>query len=126
MVWDDARARSALRTLFDAAVAAADPRKVLAPHLPPRPKGLEVGIPYYLNLAPNYDLTLTPRYLQKRGTQIAEQFRFLEKHYNAELNAEQLPNDRTLDQASTTSSFASARGSWPSRTPGRPRRSSRR
>lgn len=39
MAWDDARARSALRTLFDAAVAAADPRKVLAEHLPPRPKG---------------------------------------------------------------------------------------
>jgi glycerate 2-kinase len=39
MVWDDARARSALMTLFDAAVAAADPRRVLAAHLPPRPKG---------------------------------------------------------------------------------------
>jgi glycerate 2-kinase len=39
MVWDDARARLVLRTLFDAAVAAADPRKVLAPHLPPVPKG---------------------------------------------------------------------------------------
>jgi glycerate 2-kinase len=39
MVWNDARARSALRTLFEAAVAAADPRKVLAAHLPPRPKG---------------------------------------------------------------------------------------
>jgi glycerate 2-kinase len=39
MVWDDARARSALRTLFDAAVAAADPRKVLAAHLPPKPAG---------------------------------------------------------------------------------------
>jgi hydroxypyruvate reductase len=39
MVWDDARARAALRTLFDAAVAAADPRKVLAAHLPPKPKG---------------------------------------------------------------------------------------
>jgi glycerate 2-kinase len=39
MAWDDARARDALRTLFDAAVAAADPRKVLAAHLPPRPKG---------------------------------------------------------------------------------------
>ena len=39
MAWDDARARSALRTLFDAAVAAADPRQVLAAHLPPRPKG---------------------------------------------------------------------------------------
>jgi glycerate 2-kinase len=35
--WDDARARSALRSLFDAAVAAADPRRVLAAHLPPKP-----------------------------------------------------------------------------------------
>jgi glycerate 2-kinase len=37
MPWDDARARTALRALFDAAVAAADPRKVLAPNLPPKP-----------------------------------------------------------------------------------------
>lgn len=35
--WDDARARAVLRGLFDAAVAAADPRKVLAAHLPPKP-----------------------------------------------------------------------------------------
>src|SRR5262245_22627083 len=33
--------------------------------------GLELAVPYYLNLAPNYDLTLTPRYMQKRGLQIA-------------------------------------------------------
>jgi glycerate 2-kinase len=39
MVWDDTRARAALRTLFDAAIAAADPRKVLAAHLPPKPRG---------------------------------------------------------------------------------------
>jgi glycerate 2-kinase len=39
MVWNDARARSVLMTLFEAAVAAADPRKVLAAHLPPRPNG---------------------------------------------------------------------------------------
>jgi hydroxypyruvate reductase len=39
MQWDDARARAALRTLFDAAVAAADPRKVLAAHLPAKPRG---------------------------------------------------------------------------------------
>ena len=37
MAWDDTRARTALRALFDAAVAAADPRKVLAAHLPPKP-----------------------------------------------------------------------------------------
>ncbi|MBV9250388.1 MAG: glycerate kinase [Acetobacteraceae bacterium] len=39
MAWDDGRARSALRELFDAAVSAADPRKVLAGHLPPKPTG---------------------------------------------------------------------------------------
>src|SRR3954467_11188092 len=35
--WNDATARAALRTLFDAAVTAADPRAVLARHLPPKP-----------------------------------------------------------------------------------------
>ncbi len=39
MTWDDARARTALRRLFDAAVAASDPRRVLAAHLPPKPTG---------------------------------------------------------------------------------------
>jgi glycerate 2-kinase len=35
--WNDTSARTALRSLFDTAVAAADPRKVLARHLPPKP-----------------------------------------------------------------------------------------
>jgi glycerate 2-kinase len=39
MQWDDARARAGLRQVFDAAVAAADPRVVLARHLPPKPAG---------------------------------------------------------------------------------------
>ena len=37
MAWDDARARAMLRHLFDTAVAAADPRKVLAGCLPEKP-----------------------------------------------------------------------------------------
>ncbi|WP_111398411.1 glycerate kinase type-2 family protein [Humitalea rosea] len=41
---DDASARATLRALFDAAVAAADPRIVLAAHLPPRPKGRVVVV----------------------------------------------------------------------------------
>ena len=67
--------------------------------------GFEAAIPYYLNLAPNYDMTLTPRYLQKRGTQIVEQVRYMEKNFISELNAEQLPNDRTLDQGRSAISF---------------------
>ena len=37
MAWNDARARDALRRLFAAAVASADPRTVLARHLPEPP-----------------------------------------------------------------------------------------
>jgi len=37
--WDDRRARTALRAIFDAAVAAADPGVVLAAHLPQKPAG---------------------------------------------------------------------------------------
>src|ERR1700722_14686927 len=39
MTWADASARTALRRLFDTAVAASDPRKVLAAHLPAKPAG---------------------------------------------------------------------------------------
>jgi len=60
--------------------------------------GPEFGVPYYLNLAPNYDLTLTPRYMEKRGLQLAEQFRYLQKDYNGDFNAEVLPHDRAADR----------------------------
>ncbi len=39
MGWTDEQARSVLRGVFDAAVAAADPRVVLAQHLPDKPRG---------------------------------------------------------------------------------------
>ena len=39
MAYTDGAARAALRRLFDAAVASADPRVVLARHLPDRPAG---------------------------------------------------------------------------------------
>ena len=38
MGWTDTRARAALRAIFDAGVASADPRRVLARHLPPPPQ----------------------------------------------------------------------------------------
>jgi glycerate 2-kinase len=39
MPWTDPQARQFLRFLFDAAIEAANPRAVLAPHLPPKPAG---------------------------------------------------------------------------------------
>ena len=34
--------------------------------------GFELEVPYYFNLAPNYDLTLTPGVLSARGVQLGE------------------------------------------------------
>jgi LPS-assembly protein len=61
--------------------------------------GPDLAVPYYLNLAPNYDLTLTPRYMEKRGLQIAEQFRYLQTNYRGEFKAEALPRDRAADRS---------------------------
>jgi len=44
MSWTDASARNALRRLFDAAIRAADPRAILARHLPEPPKGRVVVV----------------------------------------------------------------------------------
>ena len=44
MQWDDTQARKMLREVFDAAVAAADPRVMLKDHLPELPKGRVVVV----------------------------------------------------------------------------------
>lgn len=41
--------------------------------------GLDIGIPYYWNIAPNYDATLTPRVLSKRGLMLDTEWRYLMK-----------------------------------------------
>ena len=44
--------------------------------------GIEFTLPYYLNLAPNYDVTLSPRYFSKRGAQLGGEFRYLGSSYS--------------------------------------------
>jgi len=55
--------------------------------------GLEFSLPYYFNLAPNYDLTLTPRYMAKRGLQLGAQARYLGQHYSSQLEGAYLSKD---------------------------------
>ncbi|WBA82740.1 LPS-assembly protein LptD [Endozoicomonas sp. GU-1] len=47
--------------------------------------GLDFAIPYYLNIAPNYDATLTPRYMSKRGLMLENEFRYLVGNTRGEL-----------------------------------------
>ncbi|PAK11608.1 LPS biosynthesis protein [Burkholderia ubonensis] len=56
--------------------------------------GVEVTQPVYVNLAPNYDLTLTPRIMQRRGTMLGADYRYLSPSYSGELAIAYLPDDR--------------------------------
>ncbi len=56
--------------------------------------GTELVLPYYWNIAPNIDATITPRLLTKRGVQLGVNFRYLKKNYRGIVNVVDLPNDR--------------------------------
>lgn len=55
--------------------------------------GLDISAPYYLNLAPNYDMTLEPRYMSERGVQLNTEFRYLLPRSDGRLSLEYLPDD---------------------------------
>lgn len=56
--------------------------------------GAVVAAPYYWNIAPNYDATITPRWMTQRGLQLQSEFRYLGASSNGKLEAEFLPNDK--------------------------------
>ncbi|WP_367988103.1 LPS assembly protein LptD [Vibrio sp. NTOU-M3] len=56
--------------------------------------GFELDIPVYWNLAPNYDLETTFRYMEKRGVQLDSTFRYLTSFGSGTLDAEYLPDDK--------------------------------
>ncbi|MDN5937974.1 MAG: LPS-assembly protein LptD [Salinisphaera sp.] len=56
--------------------------------------GFEFAAPYYLNLAPDLDATLTPRLLTKRGLQLGAQLRYLNTQGAGRVAGEYLPSDK--------------------------------
>ncbi|MBI5450211.1 MAG: LPS assembly protein LptD [Gammaproteobacteria bacterium] len=58
--------------------------------------GLELKTPYYFNIAPNYDLTVSPRLLEKRGTLVENEFRYLSRHAHGDIRAEYLNSDAMM------------------------------
>ncbi|MFI3221814.1 MAG: LPS assembly protein LptD [Methylococcaceae bacterium] len=59
--------------------------------------GMLIAAPYYWNIAPNYDATLTPRELTSRGPLMAGKFRYLTEYATGKLGAEYMPNDSQLN-----------------------------
>jgi LPS-assembly protein len=60
--------------------------------------GINVLVPYYWNIAPNYDATITPRYMARRGVQLLNEFRFLQPWFRGQVRYEILPEDRATGE----------------------------
>ena len=50
--------------------------------------GFDFSIPYYWNIAPNYDATITPRIMSDRGLMLGGEFRYLTKTTEGQVKAE--------------------------------------
>ncbi|MBD2858622.1 LPS-assembly protein LptD [Spongiibacter sp. KMU-158] len=55
---------------------------------------LDISLPYYFNLAPNYDLTLAPRYIETHGEALETRFRHLSRYAEWDLQTSYLPSDQ--------------------------------
>lgn len=56
--------------------------------------GLQVSVPYYWNIAPNRDATITPEVSAKRGIGAELEFRYLEPRYDGAVRTHLIPHDR--------------------------------
>jgi LPS-assembly protein len=56
--------------------------------------GLELTLPYYWNIAPEFDATLSPTLMTKRGINLNGEFRYLQPTFKGEVKASVMPDDR--------------------------------
>ncbi len=56
--------------------------------------GFEFSIPYYWNIAPNQDATITPTYFTDRGAMVTGEYRFITRRTGGSLNFDWLPSDK--------------------------------
>lgn len=70
--------------------------------------GLDFTLPYYFNLAPNYDLTYSPRIINRRGTLHQGEFRYLNGFGEGQLAFAQLNDDKKVEKNKAEAAGASA------------------
>ncbi len=60
--------------------------------------GNEIRVPFYWNIAPNYDATVTTRMLTDRGMQLGAVFRYLTPRNLGSISGDWLPDDDILNE----------------------------
>jgi LPS-assembly protein len=61
--------------------------------------GIELAVPWYWNIAPQRDATLTPRLITRRGLGLDSEFRYLSDHHEGSINLDWLPRDAVADRS---------------------------
>jgi LPS-assembly protein len=61
--------------------------------------GTQVVVPWYWNIAPNYDATITSRWFSSRGFRIDPEFRYLTERSHGALDVQYLPHDSERDDS---------------------------
>ncbi|MFC7460217.1 LPS-assembly protein LptD [Hydrogenophaga defluvii] len=61
--------------------------------------GLELTLPYYLNLSPQRDATLYPTLMSRRGIDLAGEYRYLDTRYHGQLRGAYMPDDKLRDSS---------------------------
>ena len=61
--------------------------------------GNEIRVPYYFNLASNYDATVTPHLMTDRGLQVQTKFRYLTNAMDGRILAEYLGSDNRFNDS---------------------------
>ena len=59
--------------------------------------GFQVSVPWYWNIAPQYDLTITPSVYTSRGLNLSTEFRYLRPHDRGSVAVDFLPSDTLAD-----------------------------
>ncbi len=58
--------------------------------------GVKFTAPFYWNISENYDATITPHYMSKRGLQVLTEFRYLMDEQSGKIDIEYLDNDKAI------------------------------
>jgi len=56
--------------------------------------GFDITQPYYVNIAPERDLLILPRYMSQRGLQLGANYRYLDRQYTGALAGDYISHDK--------------------------------
>lgn len=62
-------------------------------------RGVDISLPIYWNIAPNYDYTFTPRVMSKRGILLGNEFRFLTENVGGQITYDYMPDDKEANRS---------------------------